>query len=197
MNNKRYGGYIIAAILSILVLYAIVTYNGLVKKEELVKKQWNEVNSAYQRRIDLIPSLVNVVKGQADFEQTVLQQLTAARAKASSTTAGSGEISSDNFNKQAAAQNDLANAASRLLITVEKYPTLKGTEAFAGLQTQLEGTERRIKVARKDFNAAIADYNSAVKSFPVNIVGALFGFKAKEGFASDAGADKSTDIKFN
>ena len=197
MNNKRYGGYIIAAVLSILVLYAIVTYNGLVKKEELVKKQWNEVNSAYQRRIDLIPSLVNVVKGQADFEQTVLQQLTAARAKASSTTAGSGEISSDNFNKQAAAQNDLANAASRLLITVEKYPTLKGTEAFAGLQTQLEGTERRIKVARKDFNAAIADYNSAVKSFPVNIVGALFGFKAKEGFASDAGADKSTDIKFN
>ena len=197
MNNKRYGGYIIAAILSILVLYAIVTYNGLVKKEELVKKQWNEVNSAYQRRIDLIPSLVNVVKGQADFEQTVLQQLTAARAKASSTTAGSGEISSDNFNKQAAAQNDLANAASRLLITVEKYPTLKGTEAFAGLQTQLEGTERRIKVARKDFNAAIADYNSTVKSFPVNIVGALFGFKAKEGFASDAGADKSTDIKFN
>ena len=107
------------------------------------------------------------------------------------------EITADNFNTQTTAQNNLATAASRLLITVEKYPVLKGTEAFAGLQAQLEGTERRIKVARKDFNAAIADYNSSVKSFPVNIVGGLLGFKAKEGFSSDAGADKSTDVKFN
>ncbi len=196
MNNKRYSSFIAAAVIILLAIYTILTFNGLVKKEELVKKQWNEVNSAYQRRIDLIPNLVNVVRGQADFEQTVLQQLTEARAKASSTTVSAGEINGDNYNRQTIAQNELANAASRLLITVEKYPVLKGTEAFAGLQTQLEGTERRIKVARKDFNAAIADYNSSVKSFPTNIIGGLFGFKAKNGFQSDAGADKSIEVKF-
>ena len=197
MNKKSYGGYIIAVVLAVIALYTIVTFNSLVKKEELVKKQWNEVNSAYQRRLDLIPNLVNVVKGQADFEQTVLTQITEARAKASSITATTGELTSENFNKQTAAQNDLANATSRLLITVEKYPTLKGTEAFAGLQDQLEGTERRIKVSRKDFNAAVADYNSNVKSFPVNVIGGVLGFKAKDGFTADAGADKLIEVKFN
>jgi LemA protein len=195
MNNKRYGGYIIAGVLALLAIYTITTYNGLVAKEELVKKQWNEVNSAYQRRVDLIPNLVNVVKGQANFEQTVLTEITEARAKASAVNVQAGELTADNFNKQSAAQNELAGAASRLLITVEKYPELKGAAAFAGLQTQLEGTERRIKVARKDFNASIAAYNSSVKSFPTNIVGSLLGFKAKEGFQSDAGADKSIDVK--
>lgn len=197
MNKKSYGGYILAAVLAVIAIYTIVTFNSLVKKEELVKKQWNEVNSSYQRRLDLIPNLVNVVKGQADFEQTVLTQITEARAKASSVTTTTGELTEENFNKQTAAQNDLASATSRLLITVEKYPTLKGTEAFAGLQAQLEGTERRIKISRKDFNAAIADYNSSVKSFPVNIVGGLLGFKAKDGFTADAGADKLIEVKFN
>jgi len=196
MNNKKYGGYIVAAVIVILAIYSITTYNKLVGKEELVKKQWNEVNSAYQRRIDLIPNLVNVVKGQADFEQTVLQQVTVARAKAASTTVSAGELTADIYNQQTAVQNELATAASRLLITVEKYPQLQGAAAFAGLQTQLEGTERRIKVARKDFNVAVADYNSSVKSFPTNIIGGLFGFKAKEGFQSDAGADKSIEVKF-
>ena len=195
MNNKRYGGYIIAGILVLLAIYTIITYNGLVAKEELVKKQWNEVNSAYQRRVDLIPNLVNVVKGQASFEQTVLVEVTEARAKASSVGTQTADLTADNYNKQSAAQNELAGAASRLLITVEKYPELKGAAAFAGLQTQLEGTERRIKVARKDFNASIATYNSSVKSFPTNIVGSLLGFKAKEGFQSDAGADKSIEVK--
>ena len=195
MNNKRYGGYIIAGILALLAIYTIITYNGLVAKEELVKKQWNEVNSAYQRRVDLIPNLVNVVKGQASFEQTVLVEVTEARAKASSVGTQTADLTADNYNKQSAAQNELAGAASRFLITVEKYPELKGAAAFAGLQTQLEGTERRIKVARKDFNASIATYNSSVKSFPTNIVGSLLGFKAKEGFQSDAGADKSIEVK--
>lgn len=195
MNNKRYGGYITAGILALLAIYTIITYNGLVAKEELVKKQWNEVNSAYQRRVDLIPNLVNVVKGQANFEQTVLVEVTEARAKASSVGRQTADLTADNYNKQSAAQNELAGAASRLLITVEKYPELKGAAAFAGLQTQLEGTERRIKVARKDFNASIATYNSSVKSFPTNIVGSLLGFKAKEGFQSDAGADKSIEVK--
>ena len=128
MNKKSYAVYIVAAVLAVIAIYTIVTFNSLVKKEELVKKQWNEVNSAYQRRLDLIPNLVNVVKGQADFEQTVLTQITEARAKASSITTTTGEPTAENFNKQTAAQNDLASATSRLLITVEKYPTLTTRE---------------------------------------------------------------------
>ena len=196
MNNKRYSGYIIGAIIIFIGIFLMVTYNGLVKKEEQVKLQWNEVQNAYQRRIDLIPNVVNVVKGQANFEQTTLQQLTEARAKATAVNVAGNEITADKFNQQSAAQDGLAAATNRLLITVEKYPELKGAAAFKGLQTQLEGTERRIKVARKDFNVAIADYNSSVRSFPTKIVAGIFGFKAREGFQADAGADKSVEIKF-
>jgi LemA protein len=196
MNNKRYSGYIIGAIIIFIGIFLMVTYNSLVKKEEQVKLQWNEVQNSYQRRIDFIPNVVNVVKGQADFEQTTLQQLTEARAKAASVTVSGIELTPDKFNQQTAAQDGLAAATNRLLITVEKYPELKGAAAFKGLQTQLEGTERRIKVARKDFNVAIADYNSSVRSFPTKVVAGIFGFKPKEGFESDAGADKNVEIKF-
>lgn len=196
MNNKRWSGYIIGGIIVLLGIFLITTYNGLVKKEEQVKLQWNEVQNAYQRRIDFIPNVVNVVKGQTNFEQTTLQQLTEARAKATAVNVTGTEISADKFNQQTAAQDGLAAATNRLLITVEKYPELKGAAAFKGLQTQLEGTERRIKVARKDFNVAIADYNSSVRSFPTKIVAGVFGFKAREGFKSDSGADKSVEIKF-
>ena len=196
MNNKRYSGYIIGAIIIFIGIFLMVTYNGLVKKEEQVKLQWNEVQNAYQRRIDLIPNVVNVVKGQANFEQTTLQQLTEARAKATAVNVAGNEITADKFNQQSAAQDGLAAATNRLLITVEKYPELKGAAAFKGLQTQLEGTERRIKVARKDFNVAIADYNSSVRSFPTKIVASVFGFKAREGFQADASADRLIEIKF-
>ena len=196
MNNKRWSGYIIGGILILLGIFLMVTYNSLVKKEEQVKLQWNEVQNSYQRRIDFIPNVVNIVKGQADFEQTTLQQLTEARAKAAAVTVSGNELTADKFNQQTAAQDGLAAATNRLLITVEKYPELKGAAAFKGLQTQLEGTERRIKVARKDFNVAIADYNSSVRSFPTKVVAGLFGFKPRQGFESDAGADKNVEIKF-
>ncbi|MEJ7589024.1 MAG: LemA family protein [Ferruginibacter sp.] len=196
MNNKRYSGYIIGGIIILIGIYVLVTYNALVKKEEKVKLQWNEVQNAYQRRIDFIPNVVNVVKGQADFEQSTLTQISEARAKAGSLVA-SGEVSANQYNQQGAAQDELANAANRLVITVEKYPELKGTAAFEGLQVQLEGTERRIKIARKDFNNAIAEYNSSAKGFPTRIVAGIFGFQPKDGFRSDAGADKSVEIKFN
>jgi len=196
MNNKRWSGYIIGGILILLGIFLMVTYNSLIKKEEQVKLQWNEVQNSYQRRIDFIPNVVNIVKGQADFEQTTLQQLTEARAKAAAVTVSGNELTADKFNQQTAAQDGLAAATNRLLITVEKYPELKGAAAFKGLQTQLEGTERRIKVARKDFNVAIADYNSSVRSFPTKVVAGLFGFKPREGFESDAGADKNVEIKF-
>ena len=196
MNNKRWSGYIIGGILILLAIFLMVTYNSLVKKEEQVKLQLNEVQNSYQRRIDFIPNVVNVVKGQADFEQTTLQQLTEARAKAAAVTVSGNELTADKFNQQTAAQDGLAVATNKLLITVEKYPELKGAAAFKGLQTQLEGTERRIKVARKDFNIAIADYNSSVRSFPTKVVAGLFGFKPRQGFESDAGADKNVEIKF-
>ena len=197
MNNKRYSGYIIGGIIVLTGIYVIVTFNSLVKKEEKVKLQWNEVQNSYQRRTDFIPNVVNVVKGQADFEQTTLVKITEARAKAQAVTVSSGELSADTYNRQMAAQNELASATNRLVIAVEKYPELKGAAAFEGLQTQLEGTERRIKIARKDFNMAIAGYNSSVKSFPTKIVAGILGFKPREGFQSDAGADKAVEIKFN
>lgn len=195
MNKKRYSGYIVGAVLVLAGIFIITTYNGLVKKEEKVKQQWNEVQSSYQRRSDLIPSLVNVVKGQTDFEQTTLQKIAEARAKAGSVGTNS-ELNAENYNKQNAAQNELASATNNLIAVVEKYPTLQGTEAFRGLQTQLEGTERRIKFSRKDFNDAIAAYNSSVRSFPTSLVAGIFGFKSKDGFQSDAGAEKAIEIKF-
>ncbi len=193
--NKR-TGYIIGAVIVVLVISLTMSFNSLVQKEELVKLQWSEVQNAYQRRIDLIPNLVNAVKGQANFEQTTLQQVTAARAKAASINIKTNAVNADQYQQQVAVQDQLAAATNRLLVTVEKYPALQGTEAFRGLQSQLEGSERRIKFARKDFNTAIEAYNSYVRSFPTKLPALIFGFKAKEGFQSTAGADKSVEIKF-
>jgi LemA protein len=196
MKKKSYSGYIIGGIVVVIAIWLIATFNALVAKEEKVKLQWNEVQNAYQRRMDLIPNLVNVVKGGADFEQTTLVQVTQARSKAASVNVSANAIDAAKFNEQSAAQDELAAAANRLLITVEKYPDLQGTKAFSGLQTQLERTELRIKIARKDFNAAIAEYNKSVKTFPTKLAAGVFGFSPKEGFQSDAGADRSVEIKF-
>ncbi len=196
MAKKRSSWLIIGGILLVLVVYLIATYNGLVKKDEKVKLQWNEVQNVYQRRMDLIPSIVNVVKGLSDFEQTTLQKIAEARSKAASVTISADNVSADAFNRQTSAQNELATATNNLIIRIEKYPTLKGTAAYAGLQTQLEGTERRIKVARQDFNDAINTYNNSVRGFPTKLVAGMLGFKIKEGFQSDAGAEKPIEIKF-
>lgn len=193
---KRSSWLIIAGILLVTGIYLVTTYNDLVNKDEKVKLQWNEVQNAYQRRMDLIPNIVNVVKGVSDFEQTTLQKITEARSKAASVNISGKDVSADDFSKLSAAQNNLASATNNLIIQIERYPTLKGTAAYAGLQTQLEGTERRIKVARQDFNDAINTYNTSVRGFPTKLVAGILGFKMKEGFQSDAGADKSIEIKF-
>ena len=132
----------------------------------------------------------------SEYERTTLQQIAEARSKAASVNISSNNVSADDFTKQAAAQDELASATNNLIIRIEKYPTLKGTAAYSGLQTQLEGTERRIKVARKDLNEAINNYNSSVRSFPAKLVAGIFGFSEKKGFQSDVGADKSIEIKF-
>lgn len=195
MHKKHYSGYIVGLIIILLGIFLITTYNSLVKKEEKVKFQWNEVQNNYQRRLDLVPNLVNIVQGGANYEKSTLQDVIEARSKAMNVNV-SGEISSEKFKQQTVAQDNLANAANRLLVVVENYPDLKGTKAFVGLQVQLVGTERRIKVARQDFNSAIATYNSSVRSFPTKIVAGIFGFRPREGFEADKGTDKSVEIKF-
>ena len=195
MPQKRYAGYLVGALVVLMGLYIIVAYNGLVQKDTKVEQMWSEVQSVYQRRMDLIPGLVNVVKGVSDFEQTTLTQVTEARSMALSQQE-SAALTADNYNKQAKLQDDLTASTGRLIIAVEKYPQLKGTAAYSALQTQLEGTERRIKVARNDFNEAVANYNGAVRSFPRNLVAALLGFPPRDGFTAVEGADKNVEIKF-
>lgn len=194
MQKKKYTGWIVGGIIVLVVIYAVSVYNSLVKKEEKVKKQWSEVQNTYQRRLDLIPNLVSIVQGASEFEQGTLTQIAAARNNA---MAGRTDvISAENYQQQARLQDSLAAAANKLIMVIEKYPTLKGTSAYAGLQTQLEGTERRIKVARNDFNEAVADYNQKLRSASTSLFGKLLGFKVKNGFEADAGSDKSVEIKF-
>ncbi|HTD92673.1 MAG TPA: LemA family protein [Chitinophagaceae bacterium] len=195
MQKKKYTGFIVGGILLILVIYIVSAYNGLVKADEKMNQQWAEVQSTYQRRLDLVPNIVNVVKGVSEFEQGTLEKIAAARANAASGIS-SGELTGENYKRQEALQDSLAAATNRMIIQVEKYPTLKGTAAYAGLQTQLVGTERRIKVARNDFNDAVATYNKKVRTFPSSLISGIFGFKAKEGFEADAGTDKAVEIKF-
>jgi LemA protein len=196
MATKRYSGYIIGAIFILLGIFIMVTFNKLVNKEEKVKLQWNEMQNAYQRRLDLIPSLVSTVQGGAKYEQSVLQEVIEARSRANFVNVKADEVNAQGYNAQSQAQNELATTANKLLISVEKYPELKGTKPFTTLQTQLERTELRIKTARKDFNESIQAYNTSVKSFPTSLVASIFKFGSRNGFEANAGAEKATEIKF-
>ena len=171
-------------------------YNNMVKLDQDVKGKWGNVQSEYQRRADLIPNLVNTVKGAANFEQETLTKVIEARAKATQTTIDPANLTPENIQKFQQAQGELSGALSRLLVTVERYPELKANANFTALQTQLEGTENRIKVARNDFNNSVQGYNTAVKTFPNNIFANMFGFKEKGFFASDPGADKAPTVNF-
>jgi LemA protein len=196
MQQKRFSGYIVGgAILFVLVIWIVTSYNSLVKRQEAVKLKWSEVQNTYQRRLDLIPNLVNVVKGVSEFEQTTLQKIAEARSNALAGLSDN-EITANNYQRQQALQDTLAINTNRLIIIIEKYPVLKGTAAYSGLQAQLEGTERRIKVARNDFNETVATYNKKVRGFPTNIIAGLFRFKKKEGFEAITGSDKAIEINF-
>ncbi|HXB91788.1 MAG TPA: LemA family protein [Puia sp.] len=196
INQRSRLGIVVLAILVIIAAYLAIAYNGLVKDEENVKLNWGNLQNAYQRRVDLTPGLVSVVKGSTDYEKQTLEQLAAARAKAQQVTLSASNASSDNYSRQEQAQAEMVGSMNRVIGLIEKYPDLQSTKSFVDLQAQLVGTERRIKVSRDDFNGAVAQYNKSVRKFPSNVAASLFSFKPKEGFQSDAGAATAPEVKF-
>ena len=172
-------------------------YNGLVKQDESVKKAWNNVQTEYQNRSDLVGNLVNTVKGAANFEQSTLTAVVEARAKATSVNINADNLTPEKIAEYQAAQGQLSGSLSRLLATVEAYPTLRATEGFMKLQSQLEGIENNIKNSRKVYNEEVNIYNTKVRSFPMNILGGMFGFHPKAGFQADPGAEKKVDVNFD
>lgn len=193
---KRTGLLVILAIVVIVGFLGCNGYNGLVRQDESLKKAWNNVQTEYQNRSDLVGNLVNTVKGAANFEQKTLTDVVEARAKATSVNINADNLTPEKIAEFQAAQGQLSGSLSRLLATVEAYPTLRATENFTKLQGQLEGIENGIKNSRKIFNDEVNLYNTKVRSFPMNILGGLFGFKQKEGFKADAGAEKAPEVKF-
>lgn len=172
------------------------SYNDMVAKDEVVKAKWGAVQSQYQRRADLVPNLVATVKGAANFEKSTLVEVTEARAKATSIQVDPTKLNAETIQKYQAAQGQLSTALGRLLVASENYPDLKANQNFSGLQVQLEGTENRINVARLDFNDAVQQYNTTIRSFPDNLVASHYGFNEKGSFSADAGADKAPKVQF-
>ena len=172
------------------------TYNNFVDRDVEVEKAWADVQSDYQRRADLIPNLVNTVKGAADFEQSTLSAVTSARARATSINIDPANLTPEKLKEFQAAQSELSSALGRLLMVTENYPELRATESFRDLQVQLEGTENRIKVARNKFNDTVSDYNKAVRRFPANFWANIFGFSDKAMFEAEEGSQNAPKVEF-
>lgn len=196
MSTRNIVLIVIGALILMLGWSGCGGYNGLVQQDENVKNAWNKVQSDYQRRSDLIPNLVNTVKGEANFEKSTLTAVIEARASATQMKVDAKDLTPEKLQQFQASQGQLSQALGRLLVVSEQYPNLRANDAFRGLQAQLEGTENRIKVARNDFNDAIQTYNVKVRSFPMNIFSGMFGFKEKEGFKAEAGSEKAPEVKF-
>lgn len=188
---------VIVLLLIILISWGVKTYNNLVTLNEEVNQSWSQVENQYQRRTDLIPNLVNTVKGYANFERSVLTDVTEARAKVSQFNI-TPEVLNDPqaFQKFEQLQGNLSNALSRLLVTVENYPELKANENFLQLQAQLESTENRISVERRKFNLAVQNYNTTIKRFPAAIFAGIFGFREKSYFKSTPGSETPPKVEF-
>ncbi len=194
---KRKGFIItIGVLLLVAFLYSTNVYNSLVNKDEAVQTAWGQVENQYQRRMDLIPNLVNTVKGYAKHEKETLEGVIAARAKATQTTIDPSNLDAQSLAKFQQAQQDLSSALSKLMVVVEKYPDLKANQNFLTLQAQLEGTENRISYERKRFNDSAKDFNIYCRSFPTNMFASMFGFEKKDYFKADAGADKAVNVDF-
>ena len=180
----------------VIVVWAISGYNGLVSKEESVNQTWANVESAYQRRMDLIPNLVNTVKGYAEHEKETLQAVTDARTKATSINIDPSTATPEQMEAWMSAQHSMSSALGRLIAVSESYPELKANENFRDLQAQLEGTENRIKVERDRYNAAVKEYNVKIRRFPSNILASLFGFDKRTMFEAQEGAAEAPEVKF-
>lgn len=171
-------------------------YNKMVDLDEKVQSQWAQVQNVYQRRADLIPNLVNTVKGYANFEKDVLTSVTEARSKATATTIDASKLTPEAVKQFQEAQSGLSSALSRLLVTVEKYPDLKANQNFLELQAQLEGTENRITVERQKFNEVTQEYNSTIRRFPNNMTASMFSFEKKGYFEAEKGSEKAPKVEF-
>lgn len=187
---------IVIAILAVVVIWAISAYNGMVTLEESVSKAWSDVETTYQRRADLIPNLVNTVKGYATHESNTFQEVAAVRAKATQMTIPAEELTEENMRKFSQTMGEMNSALSRLIAISESYPELKASENFSELQAQIEGTENRINEARKKYNASVKEYNIAVRRFPGNIIAGIFGFHKKAEFKSNEGAEIAPEVSF-
>jgi LemA protein len=199
--NKLSRGFGMISILLVLLFgtSGCSTYNRLVMLEQAVNKKWADVQSVYQRRADLIPNLVNTVSGAANFEKSTLTEVTNARASVGQVKLDPSKAPTDaaELEKFQQAQGQLSTALSRLLVVSENYPQLRATEAFQNLQAQLEGTENRISVERNNFNAAVQEYNTALGTFPTNMLNKMFGFKPRPFFTAQAGSEKAPTVNFN
>lgn len=200
MSKSNKGSLITIVVVILLVLWAVVAgisfNNKAVQQEEGVRQAWSQVENQYQRRADLIPNLVNTVKGYATHERETLEGVVEARAKATQMTVDPTKMTPEDLAAYQQAQGELSQALGRLLAVSERYPDLKANENFKALQVQLEGTENRISTERKRFNEVTQEYNTFVRKFPNNIFGSILGFKAKPYFESVAGADRAPEVKF-
>ena len=197
MNIKKNLGWIIpVGIIVILVMWAIGGYNGMVQMDEQVQNKWANVEAQYQRRADLIPNLVSTVKGYAKHEQQTLENVVKARSEATQVKVDAENLTPEKLAAFQKAQSGVSSALGRLLAVAENYPDLKANQNFLELQSQLEGTENRITVARKDFNDAAKLYNQSIRKFPKNILAGMFGFEKKSYFEAEAGSEKAPKVEF-
>lgn len=187
---------VIAGLVLISIFSTISSYNRLVDAEEQISGQWAQVENVYQRRADLIPNLVNTVKGYASHERETLEGVIEARSKATSVNVNPENLNQESLSQFNQAQQGLSSALSRLMVVVERYPDLKASQNFRDLQAQLEGTENRIAVERKKFNDAVRSYNASIRRFPKNILANSFGFERKAYFEADEGAEKAPEVTF-
>lgn len=184
-------------IVALFALLGMKVYNSTIKLDENVNEAWGQVESSYQRRNDLIGNLVKTVQGAADFEKGTLESVINARAKATAVNIDPSNITPEQLQEYNKVQGNVTSALSRLLVTVERYPELKANQNFLELQSQLEGTENRIMVARNRFNMAVKPYNEHIRKFPNNILAGLFGFNKRVYFESDEGSEKAPDVEFD
>ena len=187
---------VVAAIIAAIALWAMTGYNSLVSADETVSTAWSDVENQYQRRADLIPNLVNTVKGYAAHEKETLEAVVSARTRATQVTVDADNLTPEKLAEYQKAQGEVGAALGRLLAITEEYPDLKANQNFLELQAQLEGTENRISVERRNFNEAAKEYNTSIRKFPKNILAGMFGFEKRPYFESQEGADKAPAVEF-